>query len=52
MDTWDGEYNENNAPTGLGTMTYKNGDIYEGYFENGMRNGFGTLTTKRGKKMG
>lgn len=52
MISYDGDYNENNAPHGIGVMTYKNGNIYEGTFENGKRNGYGKLITKRCQKIG
>ena len=48
MISYDGDYNENNAPHGIGIMTYKNGDFYEGTFKNGNMDGQGKMTYKNG----
>jgi hypothetical protein len=51
MESYTGETNENKTPNGIGIMTYKNGDIYKGFFVNGKRHGEGFLMTKKGIKM-
>ena len=37
-----GEKSKTGEPHGLGTMTYSNGEAYEGYFKDGKRHGQGT----------
>jgi hypothetical protein len=39
---------QNDNKHGKGTLTYSNGDKYEGMFENGKRHGKGTYTFKNG----
>jgi len=41
--TYEGETNINLVPHGYGTYYYKNGDVYEGYWENGIREGEGEM---------
>jgi len=38
------------APTGMGKMTYKNNNIYEGEWKFNKRNGLGFLQVKEGNK--
>lgn len=37
--------------SGLGTMRYENGDVFEGEYSNSMRNGEGILKLKNEKKI-
>ena len=37
----------NGLPSGNGTLTMKNGDVYVGHFEDGKLNGHGKLTYSR-----
>ena len=47
--TYEGEYNDAGKRHGEGTLTWRNGDVYVGWFKNGFMEGRGTITFHDGK---
>ena len=47
---YEGEVNEKGQRHGKGTLTWSNGDRYEGEWKNGKENGQGTMTRSTGNK--